>query len=280
MEEELQQAQEIYNLIVNYLVTYSFQILAAIIIMLLGNLVAKKVSAFLEGFMVNKGLDITLSRFAASFVKIVIIAFAAITALDMLDISVTPFVAAVGALSLGAGLALQGLLSNYGAGVSIIVARPFVVGDTIKVQGVTGVVKEVKLAYTILSNEDEVEITIPNRHIVGEIIHNSQENSIIESTVGIAYASDTERAIAVILRAVTSTEGVSAAKPPQIGIDNFGDSSIDIGMRYWVPTDKLFATKYRVNQAVFKALEENGIEIPFPQRDVHLLSAEAPVQKV
>lgn len=280
MEEELQQAQEVYNLIVNYLVTYSFQILAAIIIMLLGNLVAKKVSAFLEGFMVNKGLDITLSRFAASFVKIVIIAFAAITALDMLDISVTPFVAAVGALSLGAGLALQGLLSNYGAGVSIIVARPFVVGDTIKVQGVTGVVKEVKLAYTILSNEDEVEITIPNRHIVGEIIHNSQENSIIESTVGIAYASDTERAIAVILRAVTSTEGVSTAKPPQIGIDNFGDSSIDIGMRYWVPTDKLFATKYRVNQAVFKALEENGIEIPFPQRDVHLLPAEASVQKV
>ncbi len=275
MEEELQQAQEVYNLIVNYLVTYSFQILAAIIIMLLGNLVAKKVSAFLEGFMVNKGLDITLSRFAASFVKIVIIAFAAITALDMLDISVTPFVAAVGALSLGAGLALQGLLSNYGAGVSIIVARPFVVGDTIKVQGVTGVVKEVKLAYTILSNEDEVEITIPNRHIVGEIIHNSQENSIIESTVGIAYASDIERAIAVILRAVTSTEGVSTAKLPQIGIDNFGDSSIDIGMRYWVPTDKLFATKYRVNQAVFKALEENGIEIPFPQRDVHLVPTDS-----
>jgi len=144
MEEELQQAQKIYDLVVNYMVTYSFQILAAIIIMVLGLIVARKISNFLENFMVKKGLDVTLSHFTASFLKIVILTFAAIIALGKLGISVTPFVAAIGALSLGAGLALQGLLSNYGAGVSIIVARPFIVGDTISVQGVTGVVKEVK----------------------------------------------------------------------------------------------------------------------------------------
>ena len=141
MEQELQQAQEVYDLIVNYLVTYSFQIVAAIIIMILGSIVAKKVSTVMENFMVKKGLDVTLSHFTASFLKIIVVTFAAIIALGKLGISVTPFVAAIGALSLGAGLALQGLLSNYGAGVSIIVARPFVVGDTISVQGVTGVVK-------------------------------------------------------------------------------------------------------------------------------------------
>ncbi len=272
--EELERAQQVYDLVVNYLVTYSFQIVAAIIIMLLGNLVAKKISSFLENLMVSKGLDVTLSRFAASFVKVLILTFAAITALDMLDISITPFVAAVGALSLGAGLALQGLLSNYGAGISIIVARPFVVGDTIKVQGVTGIVKEVKLAYTILTNEDEVEITIPNKHIVGEIIHNSQSNSIIESSVGIAYDSDTDLAIATITQAVVATAGVATDRAPQIGIDNFGDSSIDIGIRYWVPTDALFDTKFRVNKAVFQALGDNGIEIPFPQRFVHLVGSD------
>ncbi len=272
MEAELQQAQEIYTLIVNYLVTYSFQILAAIFIMLVGVIVAKKVSTFLENFMVSKGLDVTLSHFTASFLKVIFITFAAIISLGKLGISVTPFVAAIGALSLGAGLALQGLLSNYGAGVSIIIVRPFVVGDTISVQGVTGVVKEVKLAYTVLSNEDEVNITIPNKHIVGEIIHNSQANTIIESTVGIAYSSDVELAIRVITGAVTGTSGVATAKAPQIGIDNFGDSSIDIGMRYWVPTESLFDVKFRVNKAVFKALGENGIEIPFPQRDVHLIA--------
>ena len=270
MEEELQQAQEVYNLIVNYLVTYSFQILAAIIIMILGNYVAKKVSDFLERFMVSKGLDVTLSHFTASFIKIIIIAFAAIIALGKLGISVTPFVAAIGALSLGAGLALQGLLSNYGAGVSIIVARPFVVGDTISVQGVTGVVKEVKLAYTVLSNEDEVNITIPNKHIVGEIIHNSRANSIVETTVGIAYDSDTDKAIDVIRQAIISKPGVVSEKPPQVGIDGFGDSSIDIGMRYWAPTESLFETKYKANQAIFKALADHNIDIPFPQRHVHL----------
>jgi len=270
MEQELEQAQQIYDLIVNYLVTYSFQIVAAIIIMIIGNIVAKKTAGFLENFMIKKGLDITLSHFTASFLKIILIAFAAIIALGKLGISVTPFVAAIGALSLGAGLALQGLLSNYGAGISIIVARPFVVGDTISVQGVTGVVKEVKLAYTVLSNEDEVSITIPNKHIVGEIIHNSKENSIVETTVGIAYDSDTDRAISVIQEAIVQTEGVVSDKSPQVGIDGFGDSSIDIGMRYWVPTESLFEIKYKVNQAVFKVLADNNIEIPFPQRYVHL----------
>lgn len=270
MEQELEQAQEIYDLIVNYMVTYSFQIVAAIIIMIIGNIVAKKTAGFLENFMVKKGLDVTLSHFTASFLKIVLIAFAAIIALGKLGISVTPFVAAIGALSLGAGLALQGLLSNYGAGISIIVARPFIVGDTISVQGVTGVVKEVKLAYTVLSNEDEVSITIPNKHIVGEIIHNSKANSIVETSVGIAYDSDTEIAISVIQEAIAKTEGVVSDKSPQVGIDGFGDSSIDIGMRYWVPTESLFEIKYKVNQAVFKVLAENNIEIPFPQRYVHL----------
>jgi len=272
MEQELQQAQEIYNLMVEFMVNYSFQIVGAIIIVLLGMFVGKKVSGLIENLMVRKNIDVTLSHFAAGFVKILIVAMTAIIALGKIGISVTPFVAAIGAVSLGAGLALQGLLSNYGAGLSIIVARPFIVGNTISVQGVTGIVKEVKLAYTVLSNEDEVNIMIPNKHIVGEIIHNSRTNSIIETVVGIAYASDPDLAIKVIGEALASTEGVVSAKQPQVGIDNYGDSSIDIGMRYWVPTASLFDTKYRANLAVFKALAENNIEIPFPQRHVHLIN--------
>jgi small conductance mechanosensitive channel len=270
MEEELQQAQEVYDLIVNYMVTYSFQIVGAIIIMILGMYVGRKIADFLESFMVKKSIDVTLSHFAASFVKIIIITFAAIIALGKLGISVTPFVAAIGALSLGAGLALQGLLSNYGAGISIIVARPFIVGDTISVLGVTGVVKEVKLAFTMLSNEDGVNITIPNKHIVGEIIHNSGESHVVESSVGIAYASNPDDAISVISQTIKNTEGVLASTEPQVGIEEFGDSSINIGMRYWVKTETLFETQYKVNLAVFKVLDDNNIEIPFPQRHVHL----------
>jgi small conductance mechanosensitive channel len=271
MAEELQQAQEIYELIMTYLVTYGFQVLGAIIILAIGIFVAGKVAGMLNNFMLSKNIDITLSKFTSSTVKAIIVVMIAIMALGQLGISVTPFVAAIGALSLGAGLALQGLLSNYGAGLSIIVARPFLVGDTIMVQGVSGVVKEIKLAYTILTNEDDIIITIPNRHIVGEILHNSYASSLLELSIGIAYHCDPEQAIAIITSVFKGMEGLDPKKSPLIGVDNFGDSSININIRCWVLTTELFATKYRINLAVHKALTDNNIEIPFPQRDVHLI---------
>jgi small conductance mechanosensitive channel len=273
MSEELEQAQEIYNLIVTYLVTYGFQVLGAIIIFAIGIFVANKVADKLNSFMLSKNIDVTLSKFTASSIKIIIVVMVAVMALGRLGISITPFIAAIGALSLGAGLALQGLLSNYGAGISIIVARPFVVGDTIMVQGVSGVVKDIKLGYTILTNEDDIIITIPNRHIVGEIIHNSYASSMLELSVGIAYHCDPEQAIEIITKALNGMEGIDPNKPPQIGIDEFADSSINIGIRCWVLTTELFDTKYRINMAVHKALGQNNIEIPFPQRDVHLIQA-------
>ncbi len=271
MADELEQAQEIYDLIVGYLVTYGFQLLGAIVILLIGIFIAGKVAAMLNNFMVSKNMDITLSKFTASTLKAIIIIMVGIMALGQIGISITPFVAAIGALSLGAGLALQGLLSNYGAGISIIVTRPFIVGDTISIKGVSGVVEDIKLGYTILANEDEVTITIPNRHIVGEIIANSNEKSIVELVIGIAYHCDPELAISVIEKALTNLEGVEKDKIPQIGIDNFGDSSIDIGVRCWVQTKALFSTKYQINMAIYKALAEHNIEIPFPQQDVHLI---------
>ena len=192
-------------------------------------------------------------------------------ALPKLGIQITPFIAAIGAIGLGAGLAVQGLLSNYGAGLSIILTRPFVIGDTIRVQGVWGVVKEVHLAYTLLSNEDEEVITIPNRHIVGEIIHNSQADTILELSVGIAYGSDTDAAIAAIKTSLASIDGLSKSRPVQAGIENFGDSAIEIGIRCWVVTGRFHELRFQCNQAIQAALKEQGIAIPFPQREVRLL---------
>lgn len=271
MSEEIAQAQAFGQMVMNYLVNYGFQLLGAIIILIVGLFVAGKVSDKLNSFMLSKGIDVTLSKFTASAIKIIIIVMVAVMALGRIGISVTPFVAAIGALSLGAGLALQGLLSNYGAGISIIVARPFVVGDTIMVQGVSGVVKEIKLGYTLLTNEDDIIITIPNRHIVGEIIHNSYASSLLELSIGIAYHCDPERAVTVISNALQGMEGMDPGKASQIGIDEFGDSSINISMRCWGLTTELFDTKYRINMAVHKALADNNIKIPFPQRDVHLI---------
>ncbi len=271
MEEELQQAQAVYKLITEFFITYSFQILGAIIILVLGILVARKVSGLVFKLCERKELDVTLSRFIASSSKIVIIAMVAIIALGKVGISVTPFVAAIGALSLGAGLAMQGLLSNYGAGLNIILARPFVVGDTIRIQGVIGQVKEVHLAYTLLTDEDDVEITIPNRHIVGEIISNSHAETLAEETVGISYDSDPKQAIEVIQKALAAVTNISDTRKPLVGIEDFGDSSINIGIRFWSPTNCYFETRYKANAEIHSALKAANITMPFPQREVRLL---------
>jgi small conductance mechanosensitive channel len=271
IENELEQATAIYNMIVSFFVEYSFQMLGAIIILLLGMLVAKKVSDLVLSLCEKKGIDITLSRFIASTSKIIIVVMVAIIAMGKLGISVTPFLAAVGALSLGAGLAMQGLLSNYGAGFNIILTRPFVVGDTITVQGVEGQVKEVHLAYTLLVNEDDVQISIPNKHIVGEILHNSNTNSLAEVTIGVSYSTDPENAIAVIEQALKNVAGIPQDKPPLVGIENFGDSSIDIGIRAWLPTQQFYQVLYSMNKTVYKSLQDNNVTIPFPQREVRVM---------
>ncbi|MBW2593478.1 MAG: mechanosensitive ion channel [Deltaproteobacteria bacterium] len=272
MEQEIQQAQAIYRLITEFFINYSFQIFGAFIILALGVVVARKISNIVLKLCERKKLDVTLSRFAASAVKITIIAMVAIISLGKVGISVTPFVAAIGALSLGAGLAMQGLLSNYGAGLNIILARPFIVGDTIRVQGVAGQVKEVHLAFTLLTDEDDVEITIPNKHIVGEIIHNSHTDTLAEETVGVAYDSDIDKTIAVIRQALEKTDKVSKVRTSLVGIEDFADSCINIGIRFWVPTMHYFETRYRANAAILAALKAAGITIPFPQQEIRILN--------
>lgn len=272
MKEEIDQFKAIYDLIVTFFVTYSFQLIGALIILMIGLLVSSRVARLVTRTCDKHGLDVTLSRFLASCTKIIIIVAVAVICLGKIGISVTPFIAAIGALSLGAGLAMQGLLSNYAAGLNIILTRPFVVGDTIIVQGVTGIVKEVHLAQTILTDEDEVTILIPNRHIVGEIIHNSNNFKVVESTLGVAYSSDIDQVINTI-KAVLHELNVDTNRPPQVGIDEFGDNSINFGIRFWVPTDKYHQLRFRVNDKLFKALHLAGIEIPFPQREIRLLNS-------
>ena len=277
MEEEIQAVQKIADLIIDFFVRYSFQVAGAIIVLLAGWIVARTVASFVLRFLEKKKLDITFSRFIASTVKLIVIAFAFIVALGKFGISIAPFIAAGAAIAFGASFAIQGPLANYGAGLVIIFTRPFVVGNTITVAGVSGVVEEVKLGATILTDEDGVTITIPNKHVVGEILHNSEERRIVEDVVGISYESDPEEAIQITTRALGGIERVSKDPPPQVGIQKFGDSSIDIGFRYWVPSKRYFLTLYEVNLAVYKNLKEGGVEIPFPQRDVRIVSQSAEV---
>ena len=270
IDSEIQQVEKYYNLIMEYLVTYSMQILGAILILFIGLWIAKKVTNMVAGLMQRHNIDITLTNFVSNVIKVLLIIMFLVIALGKVGISVTPFVAAIGAASLGAGLAMQGMLSNYGAGLAIIATRPFVVGDTIEVKGVSGQVKTIELGHTILINEEKVEITIPNKHIVGEILHNSFSYSLVKGEIDIAYDANADLAIELIEKVLDEHELVSDSPHAQVGIERFAESGVTLSYRFWVPTTKIIETKLAVNRNVFKAIQGADIEIPFPQRIVTL----------
>jgi len=269
------EAQSIINLVTEFLVAYSFNILGAILILIVGFIVAHQVAKLVSGLMEKKNIDITLTKFTGSIVRLVVLMFVAIIAMSNFGIEINPFIAAIGGLMFGASFALQGPLSNYAAGITIIVARPFVVGDTITIQGQYGIVEEVKLGYTILHDEDGVKIMIPNKKVVGEILHNSKQFRIVENSVGISYSDDPEKAIQIVEQTLVAMPEVTSEPKPLIGIEDFGESSVRIGIRFWVPTEQYFESMYKTNLAIYKALGDANISIPFPQRDVHLIQTES-----
>ena len=234
MQEELQTIQKVYDVLAEFVINYSFQILGAILILLIGGKLAGWLGSSVARLCEKRNLDVTLSRFLGNMVKILILTFVIIIAIGKFGISIAPFIAALGAIAFGSSFAIAGPVSNYGAGLVIILSRPFVVGNTISIKGVSGVVDEIRLAATILSTEDDEVITIPNKHIVGEILHNSFGNKIVETTVGISYDDNPEQAVSVLHQALAQIEDICA------------------------------------NLAVHKALTEAEITIPFPQRDVNM----------
>ena len=275
IDKELQQLDELKNTLMVWLAEKGAGLLAAIIIIVLGCWLAKRIAKLIVKLCDKRAIDVTLARFFAGFAKIVIVGFATIMALSKLEIEITPFIALLGASAFGLSLAVQGPVSNYGAGIVLIITRPFRVGDTLSVSGQTGLVDCVNLGNTQLVNEDEERITIPNRNVLGEIFTNSYDYSIVEAVVGIDYSADPEAAIRCITEAVQTVKGIAPDRTPDVGIDAFGDSAINIGYRVWVPTTAYHRTRYALNLAVFRALEAAKINIPFPQRDVHLVQPTA-----
>lgn len=271
MDQEIEQLENVINVATEFIVNYGFQFLGAIIVLFIGWQVAKWVSNLVLKLCQKSNLDITISKFFSNVAKTLVLIFVVIIALGKFGITIAPFIAALGAIIFGSTLALQGPISNYGSGLTIIFTRPFVVGDTIRIKDVIGVVEEIKLAYTQLSNEDGELITIPNNQIVGEIIHNSFANLVVESEIGISYESDAEKAINEILRVLSELEEVAKEPLPQVGIAGFGDSAVIIGIRYWIPTKKYYQLMYSINQKIYNAIRSANITIPYPQRDVRIV---------
>ena len=272
IQEGILMVQKLGETAVELLVKYGFQVLGGLIILFVGFKLANWAAHLFINFGEKKKFDVTLTKFLAGIIRIAILVFVVLMAVEKFGVTINPLIAAASAAIFGASFAIQAPLSNYAAGLMVILTRPFKVGDTIHIKNFGGIVEDVKLPCTVLVTADGERITVPNKEIVGEILYNSAGNKVVEKSVGISYADDPERAVELIRSTLKKQSGVQQTPVPQVGIESFGDSSINIGMRYWVPTKDYYHAMYAANLAVFRALQQARITIPFPQREVRMVS--------
>ena len=259
MPEKMPTLDQIQVLVTEFLVKYSFQVLGAIVVVVAGLFVSRMAAVTVLRTQARRSVDVSLAALIARTVRVTVLAFFVLIALANLGISIAPMLAAVGGLAVGAGVALQGLVSNYGAGLSIILGRLFRVGDTIEVVGCAGVVTEISLGTTRLRTDDGEDVIIPNRKIVGEVHRNSYRFRVVDTTVGIVYGADPIAAIELIEKVLAEQPGLATNRTPQVGIERFADNTVRIAYRYWVTSDALVETRHTVNASVYRALLDAGI---------------------
>lgn len=261
MDEQLETVTSFVDTIVDFAVAYGLQVAGALLILVLGIRLAQWTGRRVTRIGESRRLDPTLARFFGNVVRFVVIAFVLVITLGNLGVELAPIVAFVGAAALGATFALQGVLSNYAAGLVLILTRPFVVGNTINVQGYSGVVSEISLTTTLLTGEDGEQILIPNKEIIGQILVNSNELRVVETQIAVDDEADLERALIVLEGAVSSVDGVSQDPAPRVGLHDFTFGGFVIGLRCWVPSMRYFEVRYAANQAAHRALRDEGVQL-------------------
>ena len=267
---EVEAAKELIDIIVEFVVKYSFQVLGGIIVLSLGFLVAKIAAKFAVKFFEKHHVDVTVSKFLISILKIVIILFAGLIALGKFGITLAPFIAGLSVIGFGTSFALQGPLSNYAAGMTLVFTKPFKVGDIIEVTGVMGEVQDMTLARTEVKTVDGTKIVIPNKQIIGEIIHNYSEFKKLDITVGVSYESDMDKAIGIVKDIIDKEERIAKKPVAKVGISEFADSSINIYSRVWCKQVDYWDAMFDINKKINDAFRKENVTIPFPQRDVHI----------
>ena len=249
---------------------YGFQVLGGIAILVAGWILAKFATKIAADFLTKKQVDVTVVKFVSGAAKLAVMAFAVLVALGKFGIEVTPLIAGLSVAGVGVSLALKGTLSNYAAGTSLIFTKPFKVGDIIEVAGVMGEVDDINLGSTQLTRVDGVKVVVPNKHIIGEIIQNYSGLKGVDIRVGVSYGTDIRQAVDVIRRVIRSNPKAHQEKEPKIGISEFADSSINLTVRLWCKQNDYLDVLFGVNQGILEEFRKNKIEIPFPQREIHL----------
>ncbi len=263
--------------LVDLVSAWGLKLIGALVVLIVGRWVARWARRLLQRLMMAKEVDATLVPFVAGLVYYLTIAFVAVAVLGMVGIQTASMVAVLGAAGLAVGLALQGTLSNFAAGVMLLVFRPFKVGEYVEVGGSAGGVEAVGLFSTTLNTPDNVKIVIPNGSVFGNTIKNYAANDTRRNdiVVGISYDDDIGVALDTIRRVVDGDPRILEDPAPLVAVSELGDSSVNIVVRPWCKREDYWGLRFDMMRSLKEKLEAAGCSIPYPQRDVHLFQTTA-----
>lgn len=256
----------------DFILFYGLKVLIALAIFVIGKAVAKWLRGVVSTLLQKKEMDVAIQHFVSALVYYALITFVVIAALGQLGIHTASFVAVIGAAGLAVGLALQGSLANFAAGVLILIFKPYRVGDFVEVAGVAGTVTSVLVFTTELNTGDNKRIIIPNGQAMGGTITNYSTNDTrrVDLVMGIGYGDDIDKAKKVLEDIVAADDRILKDPAPTIAVVELADSSVNFVVRPWVNKADYWGVYFGLTEAVKKRFDKEGISIPFPQSDVHM----------
>lgn len=269
--------QNLLAKIYELLTLYGMRVIGALAIFVIGRWVAKGITRFVKRIMTRSKQDPTLVSFIAHLVYVALLAFVIVAAMNQLGIQTASFIAVLGAAGLAVGLALQGSLSNFAAGVLMIIFRPFNVGDYIEGAGVAGTVEAIQIFTTQLNSPDNRTIVVPNAKIMGDTITNytTKGTRRVDVVFGIGYGDDIDKARRAITDTAGSDQRVLPEPSPVVLVSELADSSVNLTLRAWTKSEDYWNVHFDTIEKVKKRFDAEGISIPFPQRDVHIYERKA-----
>lgn len=260
-----------------YVIPWGIKLGFAILIFIVGRIVSHIIVNISKNVMTRGKMDSMLVEFLGNILNAVLFAVVVIAALDQLGVETTSLLAVLGAAGLAIGLALKDSLSNFSSGVMLIVFRPFKADDFIDAAGVAGTVENVGIFNTILKTPDNREIIVPNSSIYGGTITNFSARATrrIDLVIGISYDDDIRKAKEIIADIISKDDRILTDPEPAIMLGELADSSVNINVRPWVNSADYWPVRADLLETIKTTFDEQGVSIPFPQRDVHLFEAKA-----
>ena len=270
MNEQLKTIDFVQRTAIELAMQFGPKLLVAVLILVVGFYVGRWVGRMGDSVLQKVGLDQTLRATLVRIMRILVLGLFAIMALQNMGVELLPLLAGVGLAGAGFALAMQGVLGNLVAGLTIIFARPFRLGEHISIGVEEGPVEEISLFNTVLSHADLSRVIIPNRKIVGEILHNFGKVRQVNLLVGVAYGTDIGQARQIVRDLLAAHPGVLQDPEPVIALLALHDSSVQLAIRPWTKVEDFGAVSSELTQAVLEAFRERGIVMPYPQREVQI----------